>query len=136
MVVVLLLWSLSSLQLSLAEHDAGPMADYISPRAVFWLALPLAAQILIPTLSGALLEEKVPKGSRGLDWQKLGAQPRLFGMALAMAAAAVGMACVNMFGDRWMQSLYALGANPAPLHRGLSSLATAVMQGRARRCAP
>ena len=123
--------------LNLAERaDAGPMADYISPRAVFWLALPLAAQILIPTLSGALLEEKVPKGSRGLDWQKLGAQPRLFGMALAMAAAAVGMACVNMFGDRWLQSIYALGANPAPCHRGLSSLATAVMQGRARRCAP
>ena len=33
----------------------GPMADYISPRAIFWVALPLAAQILIPTLSGALM---------------------------------------------------------------------------------
>ena len=35
----------------------GPMADYVSPRAVFWVALPLAAQILIPTLSGALMGE-------------------------------------------------------------------------------
>jgi hypothetical protein len=35
----------------------GPMADYISPRAIFWVALPLAAQILIPTLSGALVGE-------------------------------------------------------------------------------
>ena len=32
----------------------GPMADYVSPRAIFWVALPLAAQILLPTLSGAL----------------------------------------------------------------------------------
>eukprot|EP01044_Picomonas_judraskeda_P000293 COSAG03_NODE_12_length_22635_cov_7.308307_2_plen_219_part_00 len=32
----------------------GPMADYVSPRAIFWVALPLAAQILVPTLSGAL----------------------------------------------------------------------------------
>eukprot|EP01043_Picozoa_sp_COSAG02_P022719 COSAG02_NODE_1189_length_13995_cov_7.850101_5_plen_188_part_00 len=35
----------------------GPMADYVSPRAIFWVALPLAAQILIPTLSGALMGE-------------------------------------------------------------------------------
>ena len=33
----------------------GPMADFVSPRAIFWVALPLAAQILIPTLSGALM---------------------------------------------------------------------------------
>ena len=62
-------------------------------------------------------EQKKAHFLQRMDWQKLNAQPRLFGMALAMAAAAIGMACVNMFGDRWMQSLYALGAHPTPLHR-------------------
>ena len=84
----------------------GPMADYVSPRAIFWVALPLASQILIPVLNGALMEEKIPKGQRGLDWPKLSAQPRLFGLAVAMGFASLVLAAVNLFGTRFQQSVY------------------------------
>jgi folate/biopterin transporter len=104
-------WGSYHLGSLLATAFTGPIADHFSPRAVFWVAIPLAAQIVVPTLGGAMPEEWVPRGARGLDRAKLTAQPWLFGLALAMAVAALAMAVANMFGSQLEQSITALSCS-------------------------
>lgn len=97
----------------MASTLVGPLADAFTPRIIYWIALPLAAQIIIPTCLGYLGEPRLPPGQRccHVEKDKIQAQPRLFFLAVVMACAAVGMAAVNLFGTRLMQSIYALSAS-------------------------
>eukprot|EP01051_Picozoa_sp_SAG22_P007057 SAG22_NODE_484_length_9912_cov_23.425150_7_plen_194_part_00 len=85
----------------------GPLADMVGPRVIFWICIPLAAQIILPSLWGWLPEKKLSREERGLNTAIIHHQPRLFVLALAMAVAALGMALINLFGTRLSQSIYA-----------------------------
>jgi hypothetical protein len=100
----------------------GPLADLYNPRVIFWICVPLAAQIIPFSLwpgasepRGFLPEQKKLDTSGcskvcHLDTEKLVEQPKLFTMAATMAVAAIGMAAVNLLGTQMMQLVYALGA--------------------------
>lgn len=97
----------------IASTLVGPLADAVNPRIIFWIAIPLAAQIIIPTCLGYLGEERLPHGQRccHVEKEKVKAQPRLFGLAMIMAVLALGMAGVNLFGTQMMQLIYAISAS-------------------------
>jgi hypothetical protein len=97
----------------MASTLVGPLADAVNPRIIFWIALPLAAQMIIPTCLGYLGEERLPRGQRccHVEKEKVKSQPRLFFLAVVMAVAALGMASVNLWGTQLMQSIYALSAS-------------------------
>lgn len=93
-----------------ASMLVGPLADFVGPRVIFWICIPLAAQIILPSLRGWLPEKKLAREERGINTSIISAQPRLFILAIAMAVAALGMALVNLFSTRLVQSLYAIAA--------------------------
>jgi hypothetical protein len=96
----------------------GPLADLYNPRVIFWICVPLAAQIIPFSLwpgaskpRGFLPEKKSSGGVCHVDTRKLCEQPKLFTMAAVMAVLAVGMALVNLLGTQTMQLVYALASS-------------------------
>lgn len=62
---------------------------------VFWICLPLAAQVAIPISLGYLSDHRLPPTNRGVRWAKLKQHPKLFSLAVLMAFGAMGQAVVN-----------------------------------------
>ena len=106
-------WGMYHVGALAASTMIGPLADAVNPRIIYWIALPLAGQIILPTLLGYLGEEQLPRGQRccHVEKEKVRAQPRLFFLAMVMAVAALGMALVNLFGTYLAQSIYAVCAS-------------------------
>lgn len=83
----------------------GPLIEAIGPRAVWWIAVPFAAQVIIPAFLGWLPEQRVDPGPKlGLLRQ----HPRVFFLAFLMAAAALAHVGVELAGGDTAQFVYAI----------------------------
>jgi len=74
----------------------GPVADSGNIAAVFWICMPLAAQVCVPVYLGWLKDPRLPEGERGIRKEKLRKHPRVFMISIAMALCAMGQALVNL----------------------------------------
>lgn len=85
-------WAAYSIGMLLGATVAGPMSDYLEARFTFLVALPLAAQIVLPTLLGWIPERRLPLSERRVRSEKLEAHPHLVKLALSSTAAALATA--------------------------------------------
>ena len=104
-------WGSYHLGALMAACITGPVADSGDTRIIFWVCLPIALQIMVPTALGYLHDARLPRGSRGARWDKLQAHGRVFSLAVLMALCALVQAGVNLvFRARpVVQMLYTLG---------------------------
>jgi hypothetical protein len=58
-------WSLYFTAQLIASVFAGPMSDRGLIREIFWLAVPMSAQVVIPVWCGCFPERKLPLNKRG-----------------------------------------------------------------------
>lgn len=110
--MVSFVWGCFQVGSLIAALFVGPMADAFNPQIIFWICLPLAASIMIPTGLGYLADERVPKEKEGIDWALINQYPKIVAFCLIMAVVAIGNAVIDiMFFDEHMwQAVYAISA--------------------------
>lgn len=101
-------WGLNMGGSFMASAVVGVIADHFNARVIFWVCLPLAAQIIIPIAAGWLPE---PSVSPGVRMDKLAAHPALFRLCLAMAVGALGLAFVSLLATPTTQAVYSITAS-------------------------
>jgi len=101
-------WGLNMGGSFMASAVVGVLADHFNARVIFWVCLPLAAQIIIPVAAGWLPEAPVPPGIRH---DKLAAHPALFRLCLVMAVGALGLAFVSLLATPAVQAMYSISAS-------------------------
>lgn len=101
-------WGLNMGGSFMASAVVGVIADHFNARVIFWVCLPLAAQIIIPIAAGWLPE---PSVSPGVRMDKLAAHPALFRLCLAMAFGALGLAFVSLLATPTTQAVYSITAS-------------------------
>eukprot|EP00123_Amoebidium_parasiticum_P021852 comp7493_c0_seq1/m.3156 comp7493_c0_seq1/g.3156 ORF comp7493_c0_seq1/g.3156 comp7493_c0_seq1/m.3156 type:complete len:624 (-) comp7493_c0_seq1:377-2248(-) len=106
--VVSWVWGMVSFGSLVSAAAIGPLADAGYIRSIYWICVPLAAQVIIPTLLGYLPEERLPVQRRGIQWAKLRTHQSVFVLALLMAGAAFGLALANLFGNRIFVLVYSV----------------------------
>lgn len=109
--IVTWVWSTYHVGKLFASSVTGPVAEYVSPRAVFLFCIPLAFQIIFPTALGYLGEERLPPAERTTKLHLITQQRGVFVLALAMAAGSLGLAFVLMFCDDLVQLEFAVGSS-------------------------
>eukprot|EP00854_Cymbomonas_tetramitiformis_P019829 gene19829-23714_t len=109
--IVTWVWSTYHVGKLFASSVTGPVAEYVSPRAVFLFCIPLAFQIVFPTALGYLGEERLPPAERTMKLHLITQQRGVFMLALAMAAGSLGLAFVLMFCDDLVQLEFAVGSS-------------------------
>ena len=104
-------WGSYHLGALMAACITGPVADSGDTRIIFWVCLPIALQIMVPTALGYLHDARLPRGSRGARWDKLQAHGRVFSLAVLMALCALVQAGVNLVfrAQPVVQMVYTLG---------------------------
>ncbi|XP_063933323.1 uncharacterized protein LOC135145155 [Zophobas morio] len=90
-------WGCVQLGGLLASFLVGPLSDAGYIKEMFWLCVPLAAQVLVPTLLNFLAEEQLPAQLRGLQVEKIAKHKHIFILACLLAFAALGLALVTLF---------------------------------------
>jgi hypothetical protein len=90
----------------------GPVADHFNPQVIFWILVPIAGSIIIPTAMGFLGDKKVPDDKAGVDWTLLENYPYIVIFAVIMACVAFGNALIDFFffEEHLAQAIYALSA--------------------------
>lgn len=89
---------------------AGPMADHLDARYIFLVCFPLAAQVIYPTLSGWMPEERLPPDQRGIRKDKITAHPNLFRLSILMTLGATAVGMSALVGSGSTQSLVSIVA--------------------------
>eukprot|EP00960_Hanusia_phi_P050335 760158-Hanusia_phi.AAC.1 len=108
--MVSFVWGCFQLGSFIASVFVGPIADNYNPQVIFWVCIPLAASILIPTTMDYLGDEKVEEDKRGIDWSLLKEHSYMILFCLIMAAVAMGNAIIDLllFQYHQVQALYAV----------------------------
>ncbi|EKX41851.1 hypothetical protein GUITHDRAFT_88253 [Guillardia theta CCMP2712] len=108
--MVSFVWGCFQLGSFIASVFVGPIADNYDPQIIFWVCIPLAASILIPTVMDYLGDEKVEEEKRGIDWSLLKEHTYMILFCLIMAAVAMGNAIIDLllFQYHQVQALYAV----------------------------
>jgi hypothetical protein len=129
--MVSLVWGCFQMGSLLAACLVGPVADHFNPQVLFWVCLPLAASIILPTARGWLGDQRVPHERRGFNWALIHKHPYMVTYCLIMAAAALcnGIIDTVLFDNHGVQLTYALTAAA-----GLSILAFLWLPKQLARC--
>lgn len=106
--IVSFVWGLVSVGSLIGSLISGPIADMGSPRLLYAIALPLAAQVALPALSGWFPETRNPNASLRRD--KLHAHPKLARLSLAMTLGAIMVGTAAALGSPVIQSSISVGA--------------------------
>lgn len=106
--IVSFVWGLVSVGSLIGSLISGPIADKASPRLLYAIALPLAAQAALPALSGWFPETRDPDAPIRTD--KLHAHPKLARLSLAMTVGAVMVGTSAALGSPVIQSSISVGA--------------------------
>lgn len=101
-------WAAYMLGTILAAVVVGPMADAGLSKGMFWICVPLAAQIVFPALRGWLPEERVPRSSKCFQRDKFHAHRGVFILAGLMGTGAIGLIIVTLVGDATAKLIYAI----------------------------
>ena len=64
--VVTWVWASYHMGALFAACVTGPLADSGDIRTVFWVCLPLAMQVMVPTALGYLRDPRLPADDRGV----------------------------------------------------------------------
>eukprot|EP00298_Acanthocystis_sp_HF-20_P017496 c21763_g2_i1.p1 GENE.c21763_g2_i1~~c21763_g2_i1.p1 ORF type:complete len:538 (-),score=185.87 c21763_g2_i1:76-1689(-) len=103
--LVTLVWASYFVGSLVASAVVGPIADFVSPRIIFLICIPFAAQILVPTILGYLPEEKV---SNNIKWNKLKENRKVFTLAILMTFGSIGLSICNLFGNQIVLFAYSI----------------------------
>jgi len=108
--MVSLVWGCFQLGSLVAALIVGPIADNFDPQIIFWLCIPLAASIILPTSLGFLQDQKVAPEKRGVDWSLLKKHPYIISYCMIMALAALGNGLIDTlyFDSHLLQLIYSL----------------------------
>ncbi|KAJ1483458.1 folate-biopterin transporter [Baffinella frigidus] len=79
-------WGCFQIGALIASIFVGPIADAYDPQIIFWVCIPLAASIMIPTSLGYLSDER-----RGVDWVLLNEHPYLVSVRLGFRVWALSV---------------------------------------------
>lgn len=82
-------WGLQSAGALFGCVISAVMISKFEPRFMFLVALPLAAQVVIPTLTGKFPEKRLPENQRGIRFDRLNEFPDLFKLAVVMTIGAL-----------------------------------------------
>jgi hypothetical protein len=96
----------------IAACFVGPVADNYDPKILFWVLVPVAASIIIPTGLGYLGDERVPDDKAGFKTELIRQYPYIISFCLLMAALALGNAVIDVVfaGEHLWQAVYAISA--------------------------
>jgi MFS family permease len=91
---------------------AGPMSDHGLIREIFWLAVPVSAQVIVPVYLGCFPEQKLPPNRRGVQWAKWQQNKPYFLIAALMGCGSVGLSLATLLAHGWKTKLaYSLVAS-------------------------
>lgn len=107
--LVSFVWGLNNLGGFIGSIVAGPMGDHLNPRYIFLVAVPVAAQVIIPTVTGWFPEERLPPDERGIRHDKLRKHPNLVKLSFFMTIGAVVVG-MSALGPDKLQSILSLGS--------------------------
>lgn len=95
-----------------SNHAADGGADSYDPKILFWVLVPVAASIIIPTALGYLGDERVPDDKAGFKTELIRQYPYIISFCLLMAALALGNAIIDVVfaGEHLWQAVYAISA--------------------------
>eukprot|EP00047_Mylnosiga_fluctuans_P003367 m.228796 g.228796 ORF g.228796 m.228796 type:complete len:516 (-) comp11791_c0_seq1:56-1603(-) len=116
------IWGVYQIGQLLVSGVVGPMADAGYARGMFYICVPLAAQILVPTGLNYLGEKQLPPAERRIRVDKIKAHKGIFTLASAMALAAVILIPVSMFAGDTAVLVYALLSSAAMCALGFAVL--------------
>lgn len=102
-------WGLHSVGSFFGSLVSGPMGDYVKARYIFLVAVPVAAQVLVPTLIGWFPEERLPPEERHIRHDKLTEHPNLVKLSVFMTIGAVVVG-MSALGSDGLQSYLSIGA--------------------------
>lgn len=90
-------WGLASIGQLFGSIVSGPMADFLNPRYIFLVALPLSAHVIVPVIAGWFPEERLPPENRAVRYDKLTSHKSLVKLSIAMTigAVVVGMSALG-----------------------------------------
>merc|ERR1711935_830998 len=83
----------------------GPMADAGLIKEMFWIAIPMAAQVVIPILFKCFPERRLAPSERGFQRHVYEKNKQYFVAAFAMAIGSVGLMFINLFDSGWQVNL-------------------------------
>lgn len=87
---------------------SGIMTTLFAPRFMYIVAMPLAAQVMLPAIFGLFPERRLPPSERRIRYDKLNAYPDLFKLSIVMTTGAIIVA-MSAFGPSTLQSSVSLG---------------------------
>lgn len=96
-------WGLQSAGALAGSVLSAVMIALFPPRFMFLVALPLALQVILPTVTGWFPERRLPEDDRGIRYEKISTYPDLFKLSVAMTIGA-SFVCASAFGSPMMQS--------------------------------
>lgn len=79
------------------------MTSAFTPRLMFFVTLPLAAQVILPTVTGWFPEHRLLPANRGIRHDKIAAYPNLFKLSVVMTIGAI-IVGASAFGRPKLQS--------------------------------
>lgn len=102
--LVTYVWGLYMVGTFIGSVVAGPVADHFNPRYIFIVCLPLAAQVIFPTIAGWLPEERVENEHSVIRMDKIRTHPDLFKLSIAMTVGAMAVGFSALLGNGNVQS--------------------------------
>lgn len=102
--LVTYVWGLYMFGTFIGSLVAGPIADHLNPRYIFIVCLPLAVQVIFPTLAGWLPEERLGIANRGIRRDKIRKHPDLYKLSIAMTIGAMAIGLAALLGSGIVQS--------------------------------
>lgn len=106
--LVTAVWVFSMVGQLAASAFVGLFVDSGYPPIFFWVALPFAAQVLVPMAVGWLPEEPSAEGFRKDNVRENRAY---FGLALLMTVSALGLGPASLWGSPVLQAVYAVSVS-------------------------
>lgn len=98
-------WLFAMLGQLAASAFVGVFVDSGYPPIFFWVALPFAAQVLVPLAVGWLPEAPASGGFRA---DRVRENRAYFGLAFLMTVGALGLAPASLWGSPVVQAVYAI----------------------------
>lgn len=106
--LVSLVWGLIHVGGFVGSIVAGPMADYLNPRYIFIVCLPLAAQVIMPVLSNSLSDPLLPPDQRGVRMDKIRRHPHLVRLSIVMTIGALVVGISPLYPGAMVQATASL----------------------------
>lgn len=82
-------WGLYSVGTLVGSLISAVILSIAPPRYSFMLIIPIAIQVIIPALTGAFPEERLPPGQRGVRYDRIRRYPGMFKLSVFMTIGAI-----------------------------------------------